>query len=975
MKRLLVLLLLNVCFFHVQSQCFQIQSILVDACAGSQEGQNEMVTFQVGSTALNTANMSVNWPNNNWLGLTKTSATAASVSSVNATIAGCGFLKEPVGGLLPANAKVLLVTSTAWSPMAQSFANLTDTFYIIFQTAGNTAGHFANYQSGGGLRTLSISFSSPSGCTDAVTYDRGLLVNQSLIIGAQDGAAVEFTAAGVATYINNGCQAPYSPFGVNAGPDKTACSGSSQNFTATVTGDYSLVSWSIGAGAAGSVVPTNSLSTTYFPGPGETGPVKLYSTIMKSCGTQTTTVKDSVMLYYVELPSPVISASTSSLCPGQTSVLSYSLTNAPLTGTNSVIWLPGNMNTPTISVNSPNVYSVSVGNVCGTAQASYTLGSLTSPSVTLSAPSLTACSGGTVSFSATSNTGNYQWNNPTSNSSSVVITAVSSTTGVVTTTNSCGSDYKTYTLTVISIPTISVNNSNVTLCSGQSFTVNAFSNTPTFTWQPGGSGTNSLVVNSAGSHTVTVSNACGSGSATLNVSIISAPTLSINSSAVTICPSGQTATLTAVGSSGSYSWSTGSNSSTTTITSPGVYSASVTVPGCGSAVANISLGAAPLPIVNIQVPAVSSVCAGGSIILTATSSEGNYLWPGGITTQTYSAFSSPVVVSSTNSCGTAQATQSLNFVSTPSVSLSASSTTLCTNQTITLQAISDPAYSYNWDNGANTSSVTVNSPGVKTVSVTNSCGQAVHSITISAASLPVLNLSASVYSICPGESATLTVTGGVEPYVWSNSSVTGSVVTSTGGVVSVSNTNYCGTTSQTIQIALINLNAHLVASPQSGTAPLVVNFVNLSSGATAYTWDFGNGNGSSSANAGPQTYLYPGVYMVYLNASNSFCSDIDSLMITVTDVGPTLYVPNAFTPNGDSINDVFKVGATQIKEFDIIIFDRWGLQLYSSSDINEGWNGYHNGKPVSDGTYFFLINAIGNDDKSIKKQGTVTLFK
>ena len=118
-----------------------------------------MVIFKVGSAALNSANMSVTWPNNSWLGLTQNAGTAADVATVNATIIGCGLLREPVAGVLPANAKVLLITSTAWNPLAQSFVNLSDTLYVLFQTAGNTSGHFANYNVAPGLRTLTINFS------------------------------------------------------------------------------------------------------------------------------------------------------------------------------------------------------------------------------------------------------------------------------------------------------------------------------------------------------------------------------------------------------------------------------------------------------------------------------------------------------------------------------------------------------------------------------------------------------------------------------------------------------------------------------------------------------------------------------------------------------------------------------------------------------------------------------------------------
>jgi len=179
MKRFLLLITL-VSSTYIKSQCFQIQSILVDACAGSQEGQNEMVIFQVGSTPLISSNMTVTWPptsGNPWLGLCQNAGTAADVATVNATIAGCGYLREPLAGVLPANAKVLLVTSTAWSPLAQSFVNLTDTLYILFQCAGNTSGHFANYSTPSGLRPLNISFSLPVGCSDAVMIKCYWLIN------------------------------------------------------------------------------------------------------------------------------------------------------------------------------------------------------------------------------------------------------------------------------------------------------------------------------------------------------------------------------------------------------------------------------------------------------------------------------------------------------------------------------------------------------------------------------------------------------------------------------------------------------------------------------------------------------------------------------------------------------------------------------------------------------------------------------
>ena len=321
--------------FFAKAQCFDIQSILVDACAGAQEGQNEMVIFKVGSTALNTTNLTVNWPNNSWLGITQNAGTAADISTVNATISGCGFLKEPVAGVLPANSKVLLVTSTAWTPLAQSFVNLSDTLIVIFQTAGNTAGHFVNYgTTAPTTRTLTMTFSTPVGCSDAVVYDRSLLLKQNLTVGAQDGGAVEYTPSGTATYVNHGCQAPYIPLAVDAGVDKTVCFNSTRTFTAVPTGNYTSVLWSLGAGATGSFAPTNSLSTTYTPGVSDNGTIKLYCTISKSCGSQTVTARDSVNLDILQLPLAGFSSTNGySLCPSSSTILSYSVSNSTVTGT------------------------------------------------------------------------------------------------------------------------------------------------------------------------------------------------------------------------------------------------------------------------------------------------------------------------------------------------------------------------------------------------------------------------------------------------------------------------------------------------------------------------------------------------------------------------------------------------------------------------------------------------------------------
>lgn len=205
MKRVIILLF-SLVSISTYSQCFEITSVFVDACDNSPidpEGANEMFTFEVGATALNVNDLTVFWPNNNFLNFCLSPVKTA---ALNATITNsCGFVLEPTANVLPANAKVIVVASTDFSTTLNSFNGLADTMYILYQCSGNTQGHFAN--AGSGTRTLIMNVSGACAGSDAVTYDRALLFGGN-------GATVVFDAAGNANYVNNGCNAPvvsYSP--------------------------------------------------------------------------------------------------------------------------------------------------------------------------------------------------------------------------------------------------------------------------------------------------------------------------------------------------------------------------------------------------------------------------------------------------------------------------------------------------------------------------------------------------------------------------------------------------------------------------------------------------------------------------------------------------------------------------------------------------------------------------------------------
>ena len=198
--------------FTPVSGCFQIQAILVDACGdGNSEGLNEMVFFQTGTTPLNTAGALVTWPSNSFTNFNCTNQ--AFIDAINPTItAGGVLLPIPATGIIPPNANVVVITSNATTVTPNSFAGLSDTLYVMFHCSAVTAGYFGNTTATVVPRTLTISFGA--GCSDAVTYQNGLLVNISGTTGGstanQNGSYVNFSQAGTATYTNYGCAAPFT---------------------------------------------------------------------------------------------------------------------------------------------------------------------------------------------------------------------------------------------------------------------------------------------------------------------------------------------------------------------------------------------------------------------------------------------------------------------------------------------------------------------------------------------------------------------------------------------------------------------------------------------------------------------------------------------------------------------------------------------------------------------------------------------
>ena len=155
-----------------------------------------------------------------------------------------------------------------------------------------------------------------------------------------------------------------------------------------------------------------------------------------------------------------------------------------------------------------------------------------------------------------------------------------------------------------------------------------------------------------------------------------------------------------------------------------------------------------------------------------------------------------------------------------------------------------------------------------------------------------------------------------------------------------------------------------------------INFINHSFGHNSAIWDFGDGSAlNDTISKLTHTYQDTGHYRVNLAVSNQFgCTDTIEYTIIIDPVF-IIYIPDAFTPNGDNINDTFGLSVYGIKEFEMKIYDRWGQIIYHTTEKNKPWDGTINNNETQAGIYTYSIVVTDLKDKPHKFVGAFTLIK
>ena len=156
----------------------------------------------------------------------------------------------------------------------------------------------------------------------------------------------------------------------------------------------------------------------------------------------------------------------------------------------------------------------------------------------------------------------------------------------------------------------------------------------------------------------------------------------------------------------------------------------------------------------------------------------------------------------------------------------------------------------------------------------------------------------------------------------------------------------------------------------------IVNFTNYSHGGFWNSWDFGD-NTTSTSSSPVHAYTLPGDYHVVLTTTSLYgCSDTAGVDIQVSNEH-NIFAPTAFTPNGDEINDTFRIFGSSIDPytFTIIIYDRWGAVQFKSSNMEDEWDGTDGTRPCPEGLYTWRIYFRDMFGIDYEKTGTVMLIR
>ena len=962
--------------------CFRIESILVDACAPD-EGQNEMVRFKVGSIALNTAQMNVSWATttNSWGGVCQNATTTNLINQINASIVNCGFVKSPVGGILPANSNVILITGTQFIPANNSFANLSDTVYVIFQCGSSLVGNFANV--GTGIRTFSMSFLAPPACTQTVQYDRALLVGGN-------GAVVNYTTTGIASYDNAGCSAPVVIYDPAWSPPAPLCSSAgSINLNDLVTGDLGGI-WS-GPGVTGNTFDPSGLNgdidiTYQFGASSCMSAVSETNTIeLLSSGNSSWTVPAALCSGDAAINlNPLITGTTGGTWSGN-GVTGNTFNPSGLSGDISVTYTVGSgscassaSNTIQVLINSNASWTIPPAMCSGDA------------AINLNSQ-ITGTTGGTWTGSGI--TGNSF--NPNGLSGSISITysvgsgtCANTSTQNITVNQGGNSSWTAPSSVCANDPSINLNALIIGTTGG--------------TWS--GNGVTGNMFNPLGqTGSISVTYSVGTGNCISNTTNAILVTGASNPSWTTIslCESENAINLTTLitgTAGGTWSGSGVSGNSFSPNGLNGLISVTYTV-GTGSCLQastqSIDVRTSPsAPFLtgddtycqNETIGPITATGDAGAIFSWAISDAPEVeIFSGSVFTPTETVSTNYQVTQSINACRSLASMFSLFINERPAAPILPAQITICSGTPAQVLTVESNANVFWFSSAAGTTSIaqglTLNPDDFgyadySAIAIMNGCSSSV-SLTnvIQGEGITADILGNDIRTICFPQIVTLQSADATKN-LWSTGATSSSIAVSRPGIYILQRFSDCAIGRDTVELIDVGVSANFLLSyPELGFFPIDATLESISENSTNCAF-YLNGLTIEPDGNGILTLEQDTTYSLQQICSNNFgCRDTVTRIIDIKSPSE-LYIPNAFTPNGDFYNEVFAAKGFQIVSLQIIIFNRWGEEVYVIKDLNDSWDGNTKaGTLAPEGVYTYKLRAIDFRQKPIELSGTLMLMR